>query len=79
MPQAASWSTRAYTEHLDGHSRDGALEHGRRPAPLNDHLSIFSNIFLNFYNIINIIILKLKITFNNIILYTFNFIMFKLL
>ncbi len=33
--------------------------HGRRPAPLNDHLSIFTNNFLNFYNIINVIILKL--------------------
>ena len=33
--------------------------HGRQPAPLNDHLSIFSNNFFNFYNIINIIILKL--------------------
>jgi hypothetical protein len=30
--------------------------HGRQPAHTNDHLSIFSNKFSNFYNIINIII-----------------------
>jgi hypothetical protein len=33
----------------------GTCEHVRRPAPLNDHLSIISNNFLKFYNIIDTI------------------------
>jgi hypothetical protein len=54
-----------------------AQEHGRQPAPLNVHLSIISNNFLNFYNIINIIIFQtLKLYYNYIVLYSFNFITF---
>jgi hypothetical protein len=37
------------------------VHHGRQPAPLNDHLSIFSNNFLELYNIINYIILNYKL------------------
>jgi hypothetical protein len=33
------------------------FNHRRQPAPLNDHLSIFSNNCFNFYYIVNIIIL----------------------
>ncbi len=55
-----------------------AADHGRQPAPLNDNLNIFSNNFLDFYNIINIIILNYKLYYNyNII--QFNLYRLKLL
>ncbi len=40
----------------DRPGRRTRLDHGRQPAPLNDHLRISSNNFLNFLNVINIII-----------------------
>jgi hypothetical protein len=43
---------RAYRwETLNNTPRPCPTAHGRQPAPLNDHLSIFSNNVLNFYNI----------------------------